>query len=160
MFIKGGDETVMVLYSNKTKIENYFSNYGECSLEYEEMNILMKLFFINSKKSRSNEYVIKFRGDNSRNKELLNEIDYYLEELHHISSSTTTLRKIKYSNEVINNEKIIKLMKDTKEIRERIKDKSNKQSLKRQINSSSYRILKSQSSSMKYTLYFIIYLLY
>lgn len=158
-FIKGGNETVMIIYSNKNKIESYFYNYRECSLQYEEMNILMKLLFIKNKNINSNEYIIKFRENNNRNTELLNEIDYYLEEIQNLilsSSSSPKLKKTKDSNEVIDNEKIINLMKDTKEIRERIKRKSSKHSLKRQLNSSSYRNLKSDSSSMKSTVYYII----
>lgn len=152
VFVSGGKETVMTIYSREEKIKEYFQEHKDCSLQYEEMSIIMKLLFLKQSEQNQNEYVVKMRDESNEIEEkvhqLLNELDLYLNELKEVDVKEIKNEKVtKNENnneeeEIINHEKILKLMKKNKEMRKSIKSKTLKMKKNRQLTSSnSFRLL-------------------
>lgn len=150
VFIAGGKETVMTIYSDKEIINKYFKEHRNCSLQFEEMSILMKLLFIKESEQSGNEYVVKMRYDSvnikEKNNQMLYELDLYVNELKTVESKAIKEESnhLQTNNLIIDHEKIIKLMKNNREIRKTIKSKSiKKKENNRQLSlsSNSFRLL-------------------
>lgn len=149
VFVAGGKETVMTIYSSKERIKEYFEEHKDCTLQYEEMSVIMKLLFLKQSEQNENEYIVKMRDESSEIQEkvnlVLNELDLYLNELKTVKVKEIKSEKeinSKEKEEIINHEKILKLMKKNKEMRKLIKSKALKMKKNRQLTSSnSFRLL-------------------
>lgn len=135
----------MIFYTYESKIKDYFKKYPSCIFEYEEFSLILKLLTLDKV---SDEYIIKIRENSKIDdfKMILNGVDYYLDEIK--PSKNLKLNKEnedKNKKSSINYEKILNLMKNNKNLINKIKEK---ELIKRDLKSKNYRILESVESEI------------